>query len=327
MLRLLHIGCGSISDAWLSTITARKDLRICGLVDLNKEATLRKAAEYNLDCPVFIDVETALKEIHPDVVIDNIVPDGRLDLAELCFKYGAHVFSEKPLASSIESAKKIVKLSNEYNKNFFVMQNRRYSTNMFSFKNAIQSGKIGTVGYLGSDFFRDPHFGGFRDQMDSPLLIDMAIHTFDQARFLLQKDPVSVYCHEYNPTWSWYSGNSSAICVFEFEDGIVYHYTGSWSSPGRNTSWDSNWRAVGSKDSCLWNGTDFPECGHGSIQTINCSESSHSGCISEMIECIENNTRAQTDCRDNIKSLAMVFAAVKSSKENRIVYIKEILEV
>lgn len=46
-----------------------------------------------------------------------------------------------------------------------------------------------------------------------------------------------------------------------------------------------------------------------------------------MIECIENNTRAQTDCRDNIKSLAMVFAAVKSSKENRIVYIKEILEV
>ena len=35
--------------------------------------------------------------------------------------------------------------------------------------------------------------------MDSPLVLDMAIHTFDQARFITGANPISVYCHEFNP--------------------------------------------------------------------------------------------------------------------------------
>ena len=40
--------------------------------------------------------------------------------------------------------------------------------------------------------------------MESPLLLDMAIHTFDQARFITGADALSVYCHEFNPAGSWY---------------------------------------------------------------------------------------------------------------------------
>ena len=61
-----------------------------------------------------------------------------------------------------------------------------------------------------ADFFIGAHFGGFRDEMAHVLLLDMAIHTFDQARKILGADPVSVYCHEFNPAGSWYAGASSA---------------------------------------------------------------------------------------------------------------------
>ena len=342
MLRILHVGCGSISNSWLSNLTAREDLEICGIVDINRSAAEEQARKYNLSCPVFTNTETALLQIKPDILIDNIIPAGRLELAELAMSSGAHVLSEKPLADSIENALKIIQMSEIYNKNFFVMQNRRYNTNMFSFKNVIQSGIIGTPGYISAEFFRDPHFGGFRDEMDSPLLVDMAIHTFDQARFLLGKNPVSVYCREYNPEWSWYKGKSSAVCIFTFEDDVIFNYTGSWSALGMKTSWDSNWRVAGSKGSCTWNGTDFPKA-EGSvaqdkdryhpnstpidIEKINCPANSHKGCINEMISSIIRGEKAQTDCRDNILSLAMVFAAVKSAKENREILIKEILEV
>ena len=339
MLKILHIGCGGISHAWFTSITKRNDIEICGIVDINKESALKKASEFNLDCPVFTDAESAIQQVKPDVAIDNIVPAGRLKLAELCMSKGLHVFSEKPLADTIGNAKQIINFADKYKREFFVMQNRRYNTGMFSYQKVLQSGLIGDIGYLGAEFFRSPHFGGFRDEMDSPLLLDMAIHTFDQARFLLGKDPVSVVCKEYNPSWSWYKGNASAVCVFTFEDGAVFNYTGSWCAPGMKTSWDSNWRAGGGIGTCSWNGIDFPKAKSSdddtsrhpgdkeiTIEKISCNLNGHDGCINEMIESIKSGKRAQTDCRDNIISLAMVFAAIKSSEENREVTIKEILE-
>ena len=341
MLKTLHVGCGRISDAWLSNLTKYNDVDICGIVDLDTDAARGKARKYNLNCPVFSNATEAINKLTPDVVIDNIVPSGRLKLAEISMGNGAHVFSEKPLADSIENAKDIIRLSDKYDRDLFVMQNRRYTTNMLSLKNAIQSGIIGKPGYLGAEFFRDSHFSGFREEMDSPLIIDMAIHTFDQARFLLGKTPVSVYCHEYNNPWSWFRGNASTICIFEFDDESVFSYTGSWSSPGKNTSWDSRWRVVGKKGSCLWDGEAFPECHirgteeidqyhpiaeKKEIIKVNCSLAYHEGCIAEMLDSIRKNKRAQTDCRDNILSLAMVFASVKSAREKRKVYLKELLE-
>jgi len=340
MLKILQIGCGAISQAWFSSITKRDDVEICGIVDINKDAALEKAAKFNLTCPVFTDTAKAIDTINPTIAIDNVIPSVRLELAKICMSKGLHVLSEKPLADTIDNAKQIIKLSDKYSREFFVMQNRRYNTGMFSYKNAIQTSLTGKIGYLGAEFFRDPHFGGFRDEMPSPLLIDMAIHTFDQARFLLGNDPVSVICKEYNPKWSWYKGNASAVCIFTFEDGTIFNYTGSWCAPGMKTSWDSNWRAVGSLGTCGWNGNDFPtaqiydsndKSRHPldtdiRIQKIECPLNSHEGCIDEMIESIKVGRKAQTDCRDNIKSLAMVFAAIKSSVQNREVQIKELLE-
>src|SRR5205814_1591110 len=83
---------------------------------------------------------------------------------------------------------------------------------------------------------------GFRDQMTSPLLLDMAIHTFDAARYLSQADPVSVYCEEFNPAWSWYQGNASASAIFELSGGLQYTYRGSRCAEGVPTSWASEAR-------------------------------------------------------------------------------------
>jgi hypothetical protein len=41
------------------------------------------------------------------------------------------------------------------------------------------------------------------------------------------------------------------------------------------------------------------------------------GCLDEMFTALINNRKAETDCRDNIKSMAMVFGALKSAEEQR----------
>ena len=94
--------------------------------------------------------------------------------------------------------------------------------------------------------------------MGSPLLLDMAIHTFDAARYLSSADPVSVYCEEFNPPWSWYAGDAAATAIFEMTGGLRYTYRGSWCSEGHHTAWESEWRAVGPNGTATWNGQDAP---------------------------------------------------------------------
>ena len=68
--------------------------------------------------------------------------------------------------------------------------------------------------------------------MDSPLLLDMAIHQFDLARMMTGADPEHVYTVEYNPHGSWYRGDAAASCIFEMSNGVVFTFNGSWAAEG-----------------------------------------------------------------------------------------------
>ena len=165
----------------------------------------------------------------------------------------------------------------------------------------------------------------------------MAIHTFDQARFLGNCDPVSVYCHSFNPKHSWYKGNASAICIFEMSDGVVYTYRGSWCAEGLQTSWESQWRIVGAKGTMLWDGGSNIRAAHlkpegkpgfhsemeeTTIKVEALPYTGHGGLIRDYIECLQTGKTPLTVCSDNIKSLAMVMAAVESSRTNKKVRIE-----
>ncbi len=337
--RILQVGCGGISNSWLKIFANRKNIEIVGLVDINKNAAYNKKNEYNLECEIFDNLNTAIKATIPDIVIDNTIPEAHRNVVITALESGCHVFGEKPLADTFENAAEMVKKANDTQKSYFVVQNRRYLKHIRAYKNIIESGAIGDLGYLTANFHLGPHFGGFRDAMDSPLILDMSIHTFDQARLISGSDPISVYCHEFNPPGSWYNGSASACCIFEMTGNMVFSYNGSWCAVGNETSWQSEWRAMGSLGTAIWDGENSPfyekaikKEGDNSRREFERitpeyeynSEEGHAGCINDMLRAVEENREAETDCKDNIKSFAMVMAAIKSSKEGRKVYMREI---
>ncbi|WP_304944598.1 hypothetical protein, partial [Vallitalea guaymasensis] len=136
-------------------------------------------------------------------------------------------------------------------------------------------------------------------------------------------------------------GNASAVCIFEMTDNVVFSYNGSWCAKGNLTSWECDWRAMGSDGAARWDGKSAPwyekpsdtqnmfpaEYERNIIDNDDNSEEGHAGCIKDMIDSLKNGIPSQTDCKDNIKSLAMVMAAIKSSKEQRKVYINEIIDI
>lgn len=332
--KIAVVGCGGISQPWLEHLTSKTEVEIVALVDILPENAKEKNDKYELNSTIYTSLEEALTHTDTNMVVDLTIPESHYKIVSTAIKAGCYVLGEKPMANSIEEVNAIVRLVDDHNAYYAIMQNRRFLPGFRGLQELLSKDILGDISYMGTEFFLGPHFGGFRDIMESPLLLDMAIHTFDQARFLLNNPkPISVYCHEYNPKFSWYKGDASAICIFEFDNGCVFNYTGSWCSTGIETTWEGKWRIQGTNGTAIYKNEKevYAELSIEDSEEVNRilptfewqKNKNHAGCIDEMFEAIEEGRRAETDCRDNRYSMAMVFGALKSSREGRKVYIEE----
>jgi predicted dehydrogenase len=319
-----------MSRRWTEVSKTLEQLNLVAFVDIDEEAAKARAADYGGSPLVSTDLTAALEEAKPDVVFDCTIPDAHTAVTLEALDHGCHVLGEKPLSSSMESARKVVATAEAAGLTYAVIQNRRYDPNIRGLARTLRNDGIGLLTTVNSDFYIGAHFGGFRDHMPHVLLLDMAIHTFDAARLITGADPVSVYCKEWNPAGSWYDRDASAVAIFEMTGGIVYTYRGSWCSEGLNTTWECDWRIIGQRGSITWDGAEA--FGGESIAESGAFRSTyepmqvdppnagdriggHEGVITEFVDSVLNGRTPETVCSDNIKSLAMVFGAIESAEQ------------
>jgi predicted dehydrogenase len=334
MRRAILVGAGGMGRTWAKNLMNHDGVEIAAWVDVFPGQAARSAEELNLQVPTFENLNDAITE-GADFVIDVTIPEAHEAVTLEALAAGLPVLGEKPMTISMQSAQKMVKASEDAGKLYMVSQSRRYDGRQTAFKSLVD--QLGTLGILNADFYIGAHFGGFRDVMDHVLILDMAIHTFDQARHISGLDPVSVYAEEFNPSWSWYKHGSSATCLFEMDGGAKFSYRGSWCADGLHTSWEGEWRAVGPQGTAKWDG-------HSSIQAelIEGNEGFHrpvrhlhadpidepggiAGSLREFLWALETGGTPKGECHDNIKSLAMVFGAIESAKRGERVAIEEML--
>ena len=118
------------------------------------------------------------------------------------------------------------------------------------------SGAIGAPTSIHADFFVAPHFGGFREEMDHVLLLDMAIHTFDAARYMVNGEPESVVLPRMGAEEFLVAAGSSAMAMFDMGRGIVFTYRGSWCADGFRSSWEVRMADCRRAGSLVWDGFD-----------------------------------------------------------------------
>jgi len=328
------VGAGGISGAWFPALK-HEQVDVAAVVDLDIERAKARIKEFELDSVAATDMKAAIKKAKPDFVIDLTVPEAHCKVTTTALRMGYHVVSEKPMAASMAEARRMVKTAEETGKLYMVSQSRRWDARHDRLRRAVGSGALGVLNTINCDFFLGAHFGGFRDEMPSPLILDMAIHHFDLARYMTGADPVAVYAREYNPYGSWYKGDVAASCIFEMTNGVIFTYRGSWCAEGCHTSWNGDWRIIGHQGTVLMAGEEQPwgqvvagEGGfHRPLQDLDVPDSplefgGMHGALREMLDFLRTGNTPQTECHDNIKSLAMVFAVIESSKMGKRVTIE-----
>ncbi|WP_027034908.1 Gfo/Idh/MocA family protein [Mesorhizobium ciceri] len=340
MIDVVLVGCGAMSKAWLDAIRQIHGLTLVGLVDLDADRARARAREYDLTNVVIgNNLDAVLEQTQPLAVFDVVVPAARRAVALSAFAHNCHLLTEKPLADCPENARAIVEAARRARRIHAVVQNRRYVANVRRIRRFLDSGAIGAPTSIHADFFVAPHFGGFREEMAHVLLLDMAIHTFDAARYMIAGEPAGVYCQEWEPANSWYRQGSSASAVFDLGGGKVFTYAGSWCAAGFRTSWESTWRIVAERGSLIWDGNDglqaevvvpgrdglIDKTQPIDVPPLDPSDriGGHLGIIRDFMHAIETGTDPETRGADNIKSLAMVFGAIESAETGRRVTIAE----
>ena len=307
-------------------------IELVGFVDPDLARAEDRRAAFAPGAAVGPDLDEMLRRVNPDAVFDIVVPAARQGVAQAALGHGCHILTEKPMAGSMADAHALVDAARQARRTHAVVQNRRYHPGVRRIARFLRSGALGRVTGIYCDFFLGPHFGGFREEMEHVLLLDMAIHTFDVARLFAGSAPERVHCLEWNPANSWYAHGASAIATFQMPGGAVVSYRGSWCAEGLRTSWEAAWRIVGERGTLTWDGegdmrtevVSGPDALFARTSALEIPEldpadrvGGHLGVIQDFVQAIATGAPPETAGAENIKSLGMVLGAIESAETGR----------
>ncbi len=329
-LRVLVVGAGGMGRGWVNTISAHPGAVLVGVVDIDTARAAEAAASAGGGIPVFADLDAALGAgLSIELLVDVTVPEAHHLVTLSALRAGIPVLGEKPAAATLAEAIQLAAASELADVPFVVSQNRRYEPNAQSTRAAVEL--VGAPGLVDISFAKAPHFGGFREEMEHVLLLDMSIHHVDYLRHALGSDQVvEVYCDEFNPEWSWFRHGAATTMMLRFASGARATYTASWCSPGAETSWNAHWRFSGPAGTVVWDGDNAPVVDvpddASVVAPIVDGPTGLAASLTLMIQYLRGGPEPTTIVRDNVTSLALVFAAIESARVHQPVQVAEVIE-
>jgi predicted dehydrogenase len=110
-LKLGVIGCGNISEIYLKNLCRFGDVEVAAVADMDLERARARAQQFQI--PRTLSVEELLAETEVDVVLNLTIPMAHFEVAMAALQAGKSVYNEKPLAVSLEEARRILEFAAE----------------------------------------------------------------------------------------------------------------------------------------------------------------------------------------------------------------------
>ncbi|HAT8178584.1 TPA: inositol 2-dehydrogenase [Legionella pneumophila] len=161
---------------------------------------------------------------HPDLDAVLIASPSHLHLEQIITAsiHGKAIFCEKPIGLNEEEIEKTLNIIKNNNTLLQLGFNRRFDPNFANIQKRVQIGEIGTPHILRITS-RDPACPSKEYCATSGgIFMDMSIHDFDMARFLMQSEIVEVYATGavlINPDFEQFDDVDTAIVQLRFANG------------------------------------------------------------------------------------------------------------
>ncbi|MCI0633979.1 MAG: Gfo/Idh/MocA family oxidoreductase, partial [Actinobacteria bacterium] len=195
-------GVGFWGRSWLDVVRQSPHWELVALVDPDADALDRAAPAAAIDrTACFESLAAASEVVESDAVLVVVPPPVHAPLALEALDLGLHCLIEKPFASNLPEARKIVERADSSGCIVMVSQQYRHRPGARTVTRLIETGAVGRVGAAHVSFAHELAARGFQHEMDEPLLLDMSIHHFDLLRGVLGVEPTHVQATSWNPSW------------------------------------------------------------------------------------------------------------------------------
>ena len=181
------------------------------------------------DYPKYTDFDAALAETKPDVVSINTYPDTHAEFCRKAFDAGCHVFTEKPLATTVDDAQQIVDMAKTAGKKLVIGYILRVHPAWMEFIERAQGlGKPLVMRMNLNQQSSGEAWGWHRNLMQSLTpIVDCGVHYVDVMCQMTGAQPVKVHGIGAKLTDETKVQNYGHLHV-EFDDGSVGWYEAGW---------------------------------------------------------------------------------------------------
>jgi predicted dehydrogenase len=330
MLRGGLIGCGFFAANHLNAWAQVQGAEIVALCDRDAGRLAETATTFGID-RTYTDSGEMLRKAGVDFVdIATTVPSHR-PLVELAAGAGAHMICQKPLANSMNDARAMVAAAAAAGRVLMVHENFRWQSAIRRAAAELASGAIGAP-FWGRVSFRS----GFDVYAAQPYLAtddrfiiqDLGIHVLDVARFLFG-DVVSIATtiRRVNPR---IRGEDVATMLLQHEGGVTSVVDCSYATRLPSENFPQTLLEVDGSEGTLRldAGYRLTICGPSGVRELDVAppilpwaerpwhniQESVLLIQRHFVDCILSGREPETSGADNVKTLALVYAAYESAE-------------
>ncbi len=182
MLKVAVIGLGNMGQHHAKAYTKLENVDFIAACDNNLDRFNSIQKQENTH--YFSNVDQMLEECEIDAVSICVPTFAHYELAKKCIDHNLAVLVEKPIAESIDQAKKLVQHAKDKNVILTVGHIERFNPAILKLKEYINNGKLGSVHAV-----QCKRYGPFPKQIkDADVLVDVAVHDIDIVQFLIDLD-------------------------------------------------------------------------------------------------------------------------------------------
>jgi len=184
------------------------------------------------------DLATMLSDPTIEGVVLTVPNEQHLPLAREVAKARKHVYTEKPIASTLEEGLAIEALEKIYGVTVTVGHSARLMAGIRKIREAIDSGELGRVGFIEANFSNEraleltpKMWRWYKDRAPGGPLSQLAIHHFDVVHYLGGEIvEASSMAAKLSPVGA--EVDDQSMTLLRFADGKIGYVGASWTSPG-----------------------------------------------------------------------------------------------
>jgi predicted dehydrogenase len=347
--KMIQVGTGGWGGIWCERFLPPnvKDglIEVVAAVDMSEAALDNARHHLGLRADqCYTDLQKAFDETRADFCTVVVPPSFHESVVDMALAHDMHILSEKPIADTLAGSVRIASKVKAAGKKMGVTMSHRFDQDKTTLRHELRSGRNGTLDYLVCRFTCDYRqfgsWGKFRHEIADTLLIEGSVHHLDILADLAGDVCDTIYAQTWNQPWGDYKGDSQGLVTMHFRNGTRALYEGAKTNAVGLNGWTREYvRAECEQATLIMQQRKVERFPYDSSQMrveklegqgeqiplLEQPKWANTWLIEKFVRWLDGGEPMETHVEANLQSVALVFAAIESSRTGQPVKVQEML--